>query len=61
MQILPLKYQERLSAQPEKRVLDPLEHDPLDQEDEPATPAILPRKAAMRKTVCLWKTEAMGV
>jgi hypothetical protein len=69
MQTRPPKYQDRLSPQPEKTVLDPLEHDPLDHdsldhdsldhEDEPAVPAILLRKAAMRKTVYLWKTIAM--
>ncbi len=64
MQTRPPKYQDRLSPQPEKTVLDPLEHDPLhhdslDHADEPAVPAIPLQKVAMRKTVYLRKTIAM--
>src|SRR5271157_3952172 len=40
MQSPPPKYQRRLRLQPEKAVLNPLEHDPSDHEEEPAAPAI---------------------
>ena len=40
MQSCPPKYQDRLPPLPEKSRLDPLEHDPLDHEEEPDAPAI---------------------